>query len=137
MTASQINPHKSPHATPSLPNHQHSEPTEDMAARKADEADLSDNSEERSAPRPKTGKDDTTSTPTPPTDIQEKDLDVIHYLRTPYPNPLDVQGWDNAATLENLIPAQEAKWKAVSEAKLLVYKAYGGKIEDKEDVTKI
>ena len=109
-----------------------------MAARTAEEAELSDENIDRSAPRPRTEKNANNAAPAPPPDdLQEKDLDVITYLPTPPPEPLDIQGWDTVSNLENVHPAQEAKWKAVTGAKLLTYKAYGGKIEEAEDIAKI
>ena len=66
-----------------------------MAARTAEEAELSDENTNCSAPRPRTEKNVNNAAPAPPpNDLQEKDLDVITYLRTPPPEPLNIQGWD-------------------------------------------
>ena len=113
-----------------------------MAARTAEEANLSDGNKDRSAPRPRTEKATRATTPAPapappPDDIQEKDLDLMTYLPTPPPHPLDIHGWDSLSTLENVHPIQIAKWKAETGAKLLVYKAYGGRIDGIEDSSKI
>ena len=110
-----------------------------MAARTAEEAGLSDGDNDRSTQRARTEKTANTANPDPPpSDSPQGDgLDMLTYLPTPPPDPLDIHSWDKLSIFENVHPAQIAKWNAITEAKLLVYKAYGGRIEGKEDVTEI
>ena len=129
---------------------------DDMPTRNAEEADLSDASQERSNSRQKTtpDSDDVDMAPphqqaTPPTEQPQADkdhpdqgdktnipnLDAVHYLTTPKPDPLEVQGWDDNTTLEGINPIQQSKWKNDAGDKVLIYKAYGSRIDTKDKVS--
>ena len=113
-------------------------PSSQMLTRKADEADLSDGHEEHSATRPRTN-------------ISEKeqqendkvirdpalDLDAVNLLPIPRHNQLDIHGWDEHTTLENLNLAQRAMWTTEKGAKVLAYKAYGGRLDGAEEAMKL
>ena len=131
---------------------------DEMPTRNAEEADLSNASQEQTNNRQKTapvpndidmnspnsdqgltieqtsmdkdqpGQDGNTTLP---------NLNAIHYLATPTPNPLEVQGWDDNTTLEGVNPIQQSKWKSDTGAKVLIYKAYGGRIDTKDKVTQL
>ena len=94
------------------------------------------------APTPPGGKTSTRSKDDPPTQQEDRllplpELDAVHYLVPPTPNALDIHGWDSISTLDNLSTIQQAKWRAEKDPKVLVYKAYGGRIDDKEEVTNL
>ena len=94
------------------------------------------------APTPPGGKTSTHAKDNPPTQQEDRllplpELDAVHYLVPLTPNTLDIHGWDSTLTLDNLSTIQQAKWRAEKDPKVLVYKAYGGRIDDKEEVTNL
>ena len=70
-------------------------------------------------------------------EIPMNELDVVKYFIPPTLGHLDIHGWDSVTTLENLNSILQNKWRAEQGAKALVYRAYGGRIDDKEEVTKL
>ena len=76
----------------------------------------------------------------PNADIAEpvqEDLDALSYVAIPAPEDLDIHGWNQHTIFKNLDLTQRALWTAERDTKLLVYRAYGGRIEDREVVTKL
>ena len=62
-------------------------------------------------------------------------LDTVHYLTTPKPDPLKVQGWNDNMTLGGINPIQQSKWKNDTRDKVLIFKAYSGRIDTKDEVS--
>lgn len=109
-----------------------------MTTRSADEAQLSDDAGKPSPVRTKTTHDRSTLIiGTIQSQETEQQLDALAYTPTPTPNPLDIHGWSTDRALENLNSAQRAMWIADPGPKLLAYKAYGGRIEDKKEILQI
>ena len=109
-----------------------------MTTRSADEAELPNEREDRDATRPRT--EDTPNGNTAPVITRDegmKALDILTYIRHPPLNPIQIQGWDAIKALENISEAQRNIWTDATEAKVLTYKAYRGKIEDREDIIKV
>ena len=79
------------------------------------------------------------SPPAPPEDADAlmKALDILSYVDLPTPDPLHVHGWDTAKALENVSPAQLPLWVNAHGAKVFLYKAYGGRVEGKNDILPI
>ena len=63
-----------------------------------------------------------------------KELDALTYVKVPTPHPLDIHGWHTDLALGTLNPAQRTMWIAEQGPKVLAYRAYGGRIEDRKDV---
>jgi len=79
------------------------------------------------------------SPPSPPEDADAlmKALDILSYVDLPTPDPLHVHGWDTAKALENVSPAQLPLWVDAKGPKVFLYKAYGGRVEGKDDILPI
>ena len=104
--------------------------------RTAEEADLDSDNNERVPVRAKT------------VDLSDKDvdelmgdpsfnLDVVAHIPPPTTDPLQIQGWDTYSTMENLNMTQISKWNEETSAKLLAYKASGGRLDSREDIKKL
>ena len=115
-------------ATPNRPN---------MAIRTAEEAELPDDCEDRDVIHLRTeGTPTGNDLPTTSRDDGLKELDILTYIPHPPLDPLHIQGWDSIRALENIDEAQRTIWNDATEAKVLAYRAYGGKIESREDILK-
>lgn len=110
-----------------------------MTIRTADKAELPNEREDRDATRPRT--EDTlnsnTATVTTKDDGIKKALDILTYIPHPPLDPIQIQGWDTIKALENISEAQRNIWMNAMEAKVLTYKAYGGRIDNREDIIKV
>lgn len=76
----------------------------------------------------------------PNTEVAEnvqEDLNVLSYVTIPSPQDLDIHGWNWKTILENLNTTQWALWTTERGNKILVYRAYAGRIEDRKVVTKL
>ena len=112
-------------------------PTPTMpSTRTAEEADLDSDNNERVPVRARTAE------------LSDKDvdelmsdstlnLDVVAHIPPPATDPLQIQGWDTYSTMENLNSTQISKWNEETGAKLLAYKASGGKLDGREDIKKL
>ena len=110
----------------------------DMTTRSADDAGLSDSDSDKTNTRVRTeGPPEVDNQPAENDNFQPKDLDILTYIPHPPINLLQIHGWDNALALENVDPAQATIWTEASDAKVLCYKAYGGKIEDRDDIIEL
>jgi hypothetical protein len=107
-----------------------------MTTRSAEEADIFPEERERDTNRQKTTQ---ATTPTPKSDIDREKaiLDILTYTPIPDLDPIHIHGWDTFSTTENLAPFQVNAWKAEPGAKLLAYKAYGGRITEREEIVKL
>jgi len=101
-----------------------------MAIRSAEQAGLND-PPERDPVRPRTGENDAKTV------APHDELDVLNFLPIPAINHLQIHGWDDYTTTINLNPIQKTKWEDENGAKVLAYKAYGGKIEEREEIIKL
>ena len=107
-----------------------------MTTRTAEEAELSDPSTCPEHTRPRT--DDPSNGRTSLSDSKQGDaLDALTYIRAPSRDPLEIHGWDQSTTMENLSRAQGDMWMNEEGAKILAYRAYGGKINDIDDLAKL
>ena len=107
-----------------------------MTTRTTEEAELSDPSTCPEPTRPRT--DDPNSEKMILSDSEQDDaLDALTYVRAPTRDPLEVHGWDHSTTMENLATDQCNMWMNEEGAKVLAYKAYGGRLDDIEDLTKL
>ena len=107
-----------------------------MMIRTADQAGLEDVDPTRNV-CPKLG----TGLPLSGTEPPQKDAstdqvleDSLAFVDFPDPDPRDIHGWSPQSIFENLAKTQRDLWIAEQGPKLLVYKAYGGKIESLEDM---
>jgi hypothetical protein len=64
-------------------------------------------------------------------------LNVLHYIPIPPLDPLHIHGWDTAAKTDNQNASQVSRWDEEPGAKVLAYKAYGGKLDNCEDISKL
>ena len=102
----------------------------------AEEAELSDPSTCPEPTRPRT--DDPSNERASLSDSEQGDaLDALTYIRAPSRDPLEIHGWDQSTTMENLSRAQGDMWMNEEGAKILAYRAYGGKINDIDDLAKL
>ena len=109
-----------------------------MTIRTAEEAELSDPSSPRDPIRPRTENANKEDTTTSPADNEQDDaLDALTYLRAPSGDPLEIHGWDEVTTLGHLNAALRAMWVNERGAKVLAYKAYGEKIDDRDGLAKL
>ena len=112
-----------------------------MTTRTAEEANLSDPQEERArVVRPRIGTPSYASVAKPQPQQNPEPvatLDGLDYTHPPPPHPLDIHGWNPTTTFKNLDNTQRALWNAEPGEKVLAYKAYGGRIEDKDEVIKL
>ena len=106
-----------------------------MTTRTADEADLSLSDSEREAMRPRINLNLAIETPAPAGPGDE--LDILNFIPVPPPDPLQIHGWDKHSTMDNLSTFQINAWNKDSGPKLLTYKAYGGKIDDHSELSKL
>lgn len=107
-----------------------------MTTRTADQAGLGVEDTPRNV-RPKLATDPPLSgtkpsQESPPPD--EPHEDSLAFVDFPDPDPRDIHGWSPQSIFENLAKTQRDLWIAEQDPKLLVYKAYGGKIESLEDM---
>jgi hypothetical protein len=105
-----------------------------MPTRTADDAGLPGGPTDRDAIRPRT--DDH-----PVDDDYELDaanlaanLDILNHVPPPPLDPLQIHGWDTLKALENVNLAQATIWTNMTQAKVWAYRAYGGKLENTEEV---
>ena len=107
-----------------------------MATCTAKEAELSN-----SAPDPVRVKasvpDEDTEMDTIQNQVTVIALNGLTYVKAPTIDPLDVQGWDDQSTLENLNQVQRTMWTNIQGRKVLAYKAYGGRISEPEEVAQL
>ena len=107
-----------------------------MTTRNAEEAELPD-----AAPapvRPRIGGPTTTAEQPTPQDTEMEDaLDALNYVHPAERDPLEIHGWDSTKTLELHNPIQRTLWVNVQGAKVLAYRAYGGRISETEEVTQL
>ena len=107
-----------------------------MTTRTAEEAELSDPS---TCPKPtqlRTGNPSNERMSL--SDSKQGDaLDTLTYIRIPTCDPLEIHGWDQSTTMENLSKAQSNMWINEEGAKVLTYRAYGGKINDIDNLAKL
>ena len=61
-------------------------------------------------------------------------LDVLTYIPIPEVDPLHIHGWDSFTTIDNLNPLQATAWGDEQGAKLLTYKAGGGRLDNREEI---
>ena len=112
-------------------------PAPTMTTRTAEEAGLPGDHEHR-AVRLRTGSFKGVAGAENPQDTDTaEELDALAYIDIPEPNPLDIHGWNQNTVFENLDKAQLSLWNAEPGTKILAYKAYGGRIEDREEATKL
>jgi len=57
-------------------------------------------------------------------------LDILNYVPRPMLDPLHIHGWDAYTTMDNLSSFQVTSWNNETSAKVLAYKAYGGRIDE-------
>jgi hypothetical protein len=108
-----------------------------MTTRTAEEADIAIDDEQRESTRVRT---DEPAPPEPPdanANTTAKKLDVLTYLRLPEFSAIHIHGWDAITKIENQDPGQVAMWDDDPGAKLLVYKAYGGRIDSVDEITRL
>lgn len=129
-----------------------------MAIRTAEDAGLPTDRSDKDAVRPRTdgfpaGNADPMAVEPPATDdnlaaddsliiedVSEEEvsnqmraLDILTYFPHAPRDPLQVHGWDYLKAFGNVSPAQVTIWSKITEPKILLYKAYGGKVGGKED----
>jgi hypothetical protein len=125
-----------------------------MTVRKADEAQLSDDAKNHRSVRIKVAHEGLTTTAEPMQQTAAKEgpettgdpmqgvatddhlADALTYVDIPTPHPLDIHGWHSDIALGNLNQSQRAMWIDAENPKVLAYRAYGGRIEDRSDVLK-
>ncbi|KAF9791003.1 hypothetical protein BJ322DRAFT_1208279 [Thelephora terrestris] len=116
-----------------------------MPTRSAEEAQLSDTDDETRNIRLKTRNTrlkTTHETPIPTAETAQANSDVrlldpLSYVNIPTPHPLDIQGWHRDRALEHVDSHDIHTWMDNYRHKVLVYKAYGGRIEDRKEEVKI
>ena len=102
----------------------------------AEEAELSDPSTCPEPTQPRTG--DSNSEKMVLSDNEQDDaLDTLTYIRAPTQDPLEIHGWDYSTTMENLATDQCSMWMNEEGAKVLTYRAYGGRLDNIEDLAKL
>ena len=108
-----------------------------MTTRTADEADLSPDDGERDSIRPRTDNDNEALDTDLTMAEHANELDILNFIPIPPIDPLNIHGWDSYSTMDNLNPFQITTWKNDPGAKLFVYKANGGRIDDRAEISKI
>lgn len=108
-----------------------------MTKRTADEADLSPDDGECDNIRPKTTNNDGSPDIDATMAKHANKLDLLKFIPIPPLDPLHIHGWDANSTMDNLNPYQVTTWKNDPGAKLFTYKAYGGRIDDRNELTKL
>ena len=104
-----------------------------MTTRTVEEAELSDPSTCPEPTRPRT-EDEKMSL----SDSKQDDaLDALTYIRVPTRDPLEIHRWDQSTTMENLAADQVKMWLDEQGAKVLAYRAYGGKLDKADDLAKL
>ena len=115
-----------------------------MTTRTAEEAELPDPAPLSQRPRKSAPAEDREMEPSENDDMDTSQtlevgpaLDALTYVTFPAMNPLEVHGWDQTSTFDNLSPTQRTLWDSVPSPKILAYKAYGGRISDVEEVAQL
>ena len=106
-----------------------------MSRRNAEEAEIVFDEDERNAVRPRTDLEPTVDAPAG-ANIPDA-YDVLHYLPIPPLDPLHIHGWDTASKAGNQNRSQVARWDDKTGAKILAYKAYGGRLDNSEDISRL
>lgn len=123
-----------PKTHPRIPLTAFSPTTPHMPTRSAEEAELPPDDTARSATRQRTAQDEQDHD----TDMPEDNaLDILSYVATPALDPLHIHGWDSHTTTDNLSAFQITSWNNEPGAKALAYKAYGGRIDERDEITKL
>ena len=103
-----------------------------MTTRTAEEAELSSADDTRRNPRARkegNNRNDDIAMEEP-----NNALDVLTYITIPEEDPLHIHGWDSFTTTNNLNPLQATAWGDEQGAKLLTYKAGGGRLNNREEI---
>lgn len=106
-----------------------------MTTRTADEAEIMSDDDQRVSTRAKTSND----TPATAEDhaATTKALDLLSYIPPPPVELLHIHGWNPSSITDNQSREQVALWDAETGAKVLVYKANGGRIDSRDEITKL
>jgi hypothetical protein len=108
-----------------------------MTTRTAEEAELSQEEFDRDTNRQRTERDDPNLNPAPSISPPADSLDILEYIPIPAIDPIHIHGWDTHSTTDNLSTFQINSWKRETGAKLLAYKAYGGRMAERDEITKL
>lgn len=107
-----------------------------MTTRTAEEANISSDNDNREPTRKKLSQALTKTVPN--TATLETDPEVLNYIPPPPPlDPIHIHGWDPTTITDNQNPDQVALWNQETGAKVLVYKAHGGRIATREEISKV